>query len=107
VVRAFHLISDAIAIEASLPHPLKFDSPRTIAGTAAGDHEETAAHLQVAYIVPIGRKLSAVIFGGPSFFTVKQSVGGIIRFSAAPTTFSLGDVDAGGALVGGGLRLRF
>ena len=105
--------------------------------------------------MPVGKKMSVVVFGGPSFFTVKQSVvtaiqfqdaypydeatftgatvateeesktgfnagadvayyftknvgvGGIVRFSAAKTTFSLGDVDAGGALVGGGVRLRF
>jgi hypothetical protein len=154
---AFTSYSDSrdIEIEASLPHPLKFDSARTITGTAGGDHEETAVHLQVAYILPVGKKLSAVIFGGPSFFTVKQSVvtavrhvevypfddaafaeatvvgeeesktgfnvgadvayyftrnigvGGIVRFSSATTTFSLGDVDAGGALVGGGVRFRF
>ena len=96
-----------------------------------------------------------VVFGGPSFFTVKQSVvtgitydedypydeatfsgadveteeeqktgfnvgadvgyyftrnvgvGGIIRFSQTKVTFSLGEVDAGGAMVGGGLRFRF
>ena len=73
---AFTSYSDSrdIEIEASLPHPLKFNSPRTITGTAAGDHEETAVHLQFAYIVPIGAKVSVVIFGGPSFFTVKQSV---------------------------------
>jgi hypothetical protein len=154
---AFTSYSDSrdIEIDASLPHPLKFNSPRTITGTAAGDHEETAIHLEFAYIVPMGKKMSAVIFGGPSFFTVKQSVvtavqwnetypfdeatfsgatvstedestkgfnvgadvayyftknigaGAIIRFSSATATFSLGDVDAGGALVGGGLRLRF
>jgi hypothetical protein len=150
-----YIDSRDIELSASLPHPLLFDRPRTIQGTVGGDHEETAAHLQVAYIVPIGKKLEAVVFGGPSFFTVKQSVvtavrfsetypydeasfttadveteeanktgfnvgadvayyftrnvgvGGIIRFSAAKTTFSLGDVDAGGALVGGGVRLRF
>ncbi len=144
-----------IEVDASLPHPLKFNSPRTITGTAAGDHEETAVHLQFAYIVPIGAKVSMVVFGGPSFFTVKQSVvtavqrteaypfdeatfsgatvateeestngfnigadvawyfsknvgvGGIVRFSSATAAFSVGDVDAGGALVGGGLRLRF
>jgi len=154
---AFTSYSDSrdIDIDASLPHPLKFNSPRTMTGTAAGDHEETAVHLEFAYIVPIGAKVSAVIFGGPSFFTVKQSVvtavqrneaypfdevtfsgatvttedestkgfnvgadvawyftknvgvGGIVRFSSATATFSLGDVDAGGALVGGGVRLRF
>ena len=154
---AFTSYSDSrdIEIEASLPHPLKFASPRAITGTAGGDHEETAAHLQIAYIVPVGRKMTVVAFGGPSFFTVKQSVvtavqfrdeypydeatftgatvvteeeqktgfnvgadvayyftrnvgvGGIIRFSSATATFSLGDVDAGGALVGGGVRLKF
>ena len=99
--------------------------------------------------------MTVVAFGGPSFFTVKQSVvtavqrteaypydeatfsgatveteeestngfnvgadvayyftknigvGGIVRFSSATAAFSLGDVDAGGALVGGGVRLRF
>ena len=154
---AFTSYSDSrdIVIDATLPHKLKFNSPRTISGTAAGDHEETAVHLQIAYIVPVGKKMSVVVFGGPSFFTVKQSVvtaiqfqdaypydeatftgatvateeesktgfnagadvayyftknvgvGGLVRFSAAKTTFSLGDVDAGGALVGGGVRLRF
>ncbi len=154
---AFTSYSDSrdIEIEASLPHPLKFNSPRVMTGTTSGDHEETAAHLQVAYILPVGKKMSAVIFGGPSFFTVKQSVvtavqrrdeypydevtftgatveteeesktgfnvgadvayyftknigvGGIVRFAQSTATFSLGDVDAGGALVGGGVRLRF
>ena len=154
---AFTRYSDSrdIAIEASLPHPLKFNSPRTVTGTASGDHEETAVHLQIAYIVSVGQKLTVVAFGGPSFFTVKQSVvtavqfrdeypydeatftgatvttedeqktgfnvgadvaywftkqvglGGIVRFSSTTATFSLGDVDAGGALVGGGVRLRF
>ena len=115
----------------------------------------TAIHLEVAYIVPVNRQLQVVVFGGPSFFTVKQSVvtaitfdedypfdeatftsadvdteeeqktgfnvgadvgyyftknvgvGGIVRFSQTKVTFSLGEVDAGGAMVGGGLRLRF
>ena len=144
-----------LAIDASIPHPLLFNQPRSIEGTAPGTREETAIHLQVAYLVPVNRQLQVVVFGGPSFFTVKQSVvtavqrneiypfdevtftgatvgteeeqktgfnigadvgyyftknvgvGGIIRFSQTKVTFSLGEVDAGGAMVGGGLRLRF
>ena len=144
-----------LLIEGSIPHPLLFNQPRAIEGTAPGTREETAFHLQVAYIVPVNEKLQVVVFGGPSFFTVKQSVvttvqwneaypfdeatftgatveteeeqktgfnvgadvgyyfsknvgvGGIIRFSQTKVTFSLGEVDAGGAMVGGGLRLRF
>jgi hypothetical protein len=156
---AFTSHSDArdITIQGSLPHPLLFNRNRGIEGTAAGEHEETAAHLQFGYIVPVGKSdaLRVIVFGGPSFYTVKQSVvtaiqhtesypfdeaafssatveteeasvtgfnigadvsyfftpnvgvGGIVRFTGATASFSLGDVDAGGALVGGGLRLRF
>ncbi len=144
-----------LAIEGRVPHPLLFNQPRAIAGTAPGTREETAVHLQVAAVVPIGKRMQVIAFGGPSFFTVKQSVvtgitytdsypydeatfsgadvdteeekktgfnvgadvgyyftrnvgvGGVIRFSRTTVTFSLGDVDAGGAMVGGGVRLRF
>ena len=145
-----------IAISGTLPHPLIFQHDRSIEGTVSGDREETAAHLQVGYIIPFAdNKLQAVVFGGPSFFTVKQSVvtavqfseafpydeatfsgatveteeeqkvgfnvgvdvgyyftrnigvGGIVRFSQTKVDFSLGEVDAGGAMVGGGVRLRF
>ena len=41
------------------------------------------------------------------YFTKNVGVGGIVRFSQTKVTFSLGEVDAGGAMVGGGLRLRF
>jgi hypothetical protein len=34
-------------------------------------------------------------------------VGGVVRFSQTKVTFSLGEVDAGGAMVGGGVRFRF
>lgn len=152
-----HSDSRDIVIEGSLPHPLVFNRNRSIEGTAAGDHEETAAHLQFAYVVPVGKKdtVRIIVFGGPSFYTVKQSVvtairhgesfpfdeatfssatveseeasvtgfnvgadvayyftrnlgvGGVVRFTGATASFSLGDVDAGGALVGGGVRLRF
>jgi hypothetical protein len=144
-----------LLITGSVPHPLLFNQPRAIEGTAPGTREETAVHLQVAYVVPVNRRLRVVVFGGPSFFTVKQSVvtgitydeeypfdeatfsgadveleeenetgfnvgadvgyyftknvgvGGIIRFSQTKVTFSLGEVDAGGAMVGGGVRFRF
>jgi hypothetical protein len=144
-----------IAISGTLPHPLLFQHDRSIEGTAPGTREERAIHLNAAFIVPVGGKFQAVLFGGPSFFTVKQSVvtevdwdesypfdtatfrsatvdteeesktgfnvgadvayyftktfgvGGIVRFSSTKVDFSLGEVDAGGAMVGGGVRIRF
>ena len=74
-----------LVIEGSIPHPLLFNQPRSIEGTAPGTREETAFHLQVAYIVPVNRKLRVVVFGGPSFFTVKQSVVTGDRRTTRPT----------------------
>jgi hypothetical protein len=151
-----HKDSRDIAVTGTIPHPFLFGHDRSIEGTVGGTREETAAHLQFGYIVPFsGNKLEAIVFGGPSFYTVKQSVvtavrysdaypydeatfagatvaneeakktgfnvgvdvgyyftknigaGGIIRFTQTKVDFSLGQVDAGGALVGGGLRVRF
>jgi opacity protein-like surface antigen len=144
-----------IAITGTLPHPFLFNHDRSIEGTAPGTREENAVHVNAAFIVPLRGKLQAVIFGGPSFFTVRQSVvtdidwdesypydtatfrsatvdkeeesktgfnvgadvsyyfsknigvGGIVRFSSAKVEFSLGEVDAGGPMVGGGVRFRF
>jgi hypothetical protein len=41
------------------------------------------------------------------YFSKVVGAGGIVRFSRASVPFSLGDRDAGGVSVGGGLRLRF
>jgi hypothetical protein len=143
-----------ITIEGTLPHPFVFDRGRAISGTAPGTREEIAVHLNAAYFLPLNRKLLIVAFGGPSFFSAKQSVvgtisysesypydtatftsanveqekeskvgfnvgadvsyyftkyigvGGIVRFSRASVPFSLGDLDVGGAEVGGGIRIR-
>jgi len=144
-----------ITIDGRLPHPLYFSQPRAFEGTASGERKETAVHLQAFVLLPVNEKLTVMVFGGPSFFTVDQSVvsgidysesypydsvtftgadvgvesekatgfnvgadvayffndtigvGGIIRFARASVTTLIGDIDAGGAMIGGGVRLRF
>jgi hypothetical protein len=143
-----------ITVEGTLPHPFFFDRPRPISGTAAGRREETAVHVNAVFFAPVGKKLQLLVFGGPSFFTAKQTVvgslnyaetypydttnftsagvrqekeskvgfnvgadvgfyftkyigvGGIVRFSKATIPFGPGDLDVGGAEVGGGVRIR-
>lgn len=154
---AFTRFTDSrdIAISATLPHPFLFDRDRSVSGTAAGEREESAAHVQAVFVAPIGRRVQLAVFGGPSFFSVKQTVvtdidyredfpfdeatftratteteseskvgftvgadvawffsrnvgvGGIVRFARATVETSLGELDAGGVIAGGGLRLRF
>ena len=146
-----------ITIEGTLPHPFCLRPRRgAISGTAPGTREETAVHPTPPTSLPSEPEaVELLVFGGPSFFTVKQSVvdgrsaitesypydtatftsatvqqekeskvgfnvgadvgyyftkyigvGGIVRFSRASIPFSLGDLDVGGAMVGGGVRIR-
>jgi hypothetical protein len=63
------------AFSASVPHPFFFNRPREVEGEVAGiEREELAVHVQArATFVPTQR-IQAVVFGGPSFFTVKQGI---------------------------------
>lgn len=63
------------AFSASVPHPFFFNRPREVEGEVADiDREELAVHVQArATFVPTPR-IQAVVFGGPSFFTVKQGI---------------------------------
>jgi hypothetical protein len=148
-------------ITASIPHPFVFNAPRTVTGSFADlPRDEFALHIDAGWIVPVGRKTEITIFGGPSFFQVKQGlvigvttssvypydtatfvsaitvdesksrvgfnagvdvtfglakhigVGAIVRYSHASLEFPVSSgsevtVRAGGAQIGGGLRVGF
>ena len=67
--------TDTAGLDARLPHPFFFDQPRTLSGTAGGLlREEVVTHLHGAYIVPIEDWVMLSVFGGPSFFNVKQDL---------------------------------
>jgi hypothetical protein len=63
------------ALSASVPHPFFFNRPRTVDGEVAGiKREELAVHIQArATFVPTER-VQAVVFAGPSFFSVNQDI---------------------------------
>jgi len=67
--------STPIALSASVPHPFFFNRARSVSGDITGlDREELAVHVQArATFLPTAR-IQAIVFGGPSFFTVKQGI---------------------------------
>ena len=147
-------------VTASAPHPFFFRQPRAISGTTNTTRRETAGHIRAVYLIP-SRHVNAMIFGGPSLFSVRQTlvtdvmysesypydtatftgaqtatstsktaagfhagvdvawkistnvgIGGMAQFARAQATLNAANnaplkVDAGGLLVGGGLRLAF
>jgi len=69
-----HTSSDAeVALNATLPHPLFFDQPRTVTSSQGGSkHSENVVHLFAIWMIPVANKLDVGVFGGPSIFAVKQ-----------------------------------
>jgi hypothetical protein len=62
-------------VNASVPHPFFFKTPRTVTGTAAAlRRDELAVHLQGIYTVRPSAKVDVAVSAGPSFFQVRQDV---------------------------------
>jgi hypothetical protein len=66
--------SNDAAVQATLPHPFFFQTPRSIEGTATGlRREELVTHLQATYSVRPAGRLEITVAGGPSFFRATQA----------------------------------
>ena len=67
--------TSATSVSAEIPHPFFFGRNRAVSGAATGlKREELAVHLQIRGTVPAGERFQFSVFGGPSFFQVKQGV---------------------------------
>ena len=68
-------VSTPASLAGTIPHPFFFNQLRSVSGEAAGlKREELAINVQVRAVLPVGTKLQVMVFGGPSFFQVKQGV---------------------------------
>ena len=67
--------STPISLTASVPHPFFFNRARPISGDIGGlKREELAVHVQARANFTPSPKIQAVLFGGPSFFSVNQGI---------------------------------
>ena len=63
------------SLSATIPHPYFFNQARAVSGDVGGlKREELAVHVQARGIFPVGTRVQVMVFGGPSFFQVKQGV---------------------------------
>jgi hypothetical protein len=68
-------VSTPSTLTAGVPHPFFFNRPRPVAAEVTGlTREEQAVHLQLRAVVPAGQRVQLMLFGGPSFFTVHQTM---------------------------------
>lgn len=63
------------AFSASVPNPFFFNQGRQVTGTINATREELAVHVQARGLLPLkNRRMQAMVFGGPSFFNIRQDV---------------------------------
>ena len=63
------------SLNASVPHPFFFNRARSVTGDIGGlKREELAVHIQARAMFTPKRNILAMVFGGPSFFKVKQGI---------------------------------
>ena len=73
-VTRFSTVSSA-TVSGSVPHPLFFDRPRTAVFPVSDlEHTQTGIHLQAVWVVPVIDRIDISVFGGPSFFSVDESI---------------------------------
>jgi hypothetical protein len=63
-----------VPVTAEIPHPFFFARLRPIEGEATVAREELGVHVQARMVVPAGQRWQVMIFGGPSFFSIKQGL---------------------------------
>jgi Outer membrane protein beta-barrel domain len=60
------------SIDAAIPHPIQFNTPRTVQGSIDDlAHDEQNIHVDLMYALPF-QALDVKVMGGPTFFNVKQ-----------------------------------
>ena len=68
-------VSAPATVTGSVPHPFFFNRLRSANGESGPlTREELGVHVQLRAIVPAGNRFQVAVFGGPSFFQVKQGV---------------------------------
>jgi hypothetical protein len=70
-----------VTVSGTVPHPFFFNRARTVSGAIEGTRQETAVHVNATWVVPVNNKLQIALFGGPSFYSVKQTVVTDFNFS--------------------------
>lgn len=72
---------NASDLSGRIPHPFFFNQFREVEGSSSPlTREEVGVHIQAMWMVPVSNRISVGVFGGPSYFNVKQELVNDIEF---------------------------
>ena len=80
--------TESATVNASVPHPILFNRPRSASVLVPLNHVESAIHLQAVWVLPITERLDVAFSGGPSLMTVKQDLVSGIEIAEESPTFA-------------------
>lgn len=63
---------DAAAITAAIPSPFYFNRPRTLEAPTTLERTDLMLHLAAMWLLPLSDRVQMTVFGGPTWFQVKQ-----------------------------------
>jgi len=82
-----------VTVDVNAPSPIFTDTFRTASGIASDlEHSEQALHLQALWLVPVTVEFEVTVFGGPSFFSVRDELVESVVPSETGGDFSTVDV---------------
>ncbi len=61
-------------VSGSMPNPLYANRPTTLSGGFDAEHSETAIHVHASWTMPLRPRMALMVFGGPSFVNVTQTI---------------------------------
>lgn len=84
-----------VVVDVQVPHPIFTDTLRAVAATVPDfQHSERAVHVQALYRLPVTPDISAVFFGGPSIFWVRDEFIEVLTVAEAGGDLSSVNVEA-------------
>ena len=81
-------VVESAALDASVPHPILFNRPRSASTQVPLNHVESSIHFQAVWVLPITERLDVALSGGPSLMTVKQDLVSGIQIAEDSPTFT-------------------
>ncbi len=69
---SYAVADDQAAVTAAIPNPFYFDRPRTLDGSTTLERSDLMVHVQAMWLLPITDTVQLTVFGGPTWFQVKQ-----------------------------------
>ena len=81
--------TSSVQLAGTAPHPIFFNRPRSFTSETSGlERKETATHLNLGWMIPIGTKVDVHLTAGPSFFRLQQGVVSDVLIAERGTPFT-------------------